>query len=104
MVLPSSLQMLSLQNCGDFSDGFPSCLENLSSLQSLQISSCERIAYFPGGLWSDNLPLLQELWIQSCPDLVSIGGPDAIASIRKVRIGACPKLTELEQPLRKGDF
>ncbi|CAN6231292.1 unnamed protein product [Urochloa humidicola] len=104
MVLPSSLQRLSLQNCGDISARFPSCLENLSSLQSLQIASCERIALFPGDMWSNNLPSLQELGIQSCPDLVSIGGPDVIACIKKVRIGACPKLMELKQPVRKGDL
>jgi len=38
-----------------------------------------------------------------CPDLVSIGGPEAIANISTVFIEDCPKLKELEQPLRRGN-
>jgi len=52
----------------------------------------------PGELWSRNLRSLRKLEIKECPDLVSIGGPEAIADINTVYIRDCPKLTEIEQP------
>jgi len=104
MVLPTSLKKLNLCNCGDFSAWSPMCcLENLTSLESLNMTSCQGIVSIPGDLWSSNLKSLQELWIVACPDLVSIGGPEAIADINTVFIRDCPKLTEIEQPLRRGN-
>jgi hypothetical protein len=41
MMLPSSLQKLRLRSCVDLSAWFPSCLENLISLESLEICCCE---------------------------------------------------------------
>jgi len=52
----------------------------------------------PGELWSRNLRSLRKLEIKECPDLVSIGGPEAIANINTVYIRDCPKLTEIDQP------
>ncbi|KAG2650231.1 hypothetical protein PVAP13_1NG227000 [Panicum virgatum] len=98
MVLPSSLQKLSLRSCGDFSAWSPRCcLENLTSLESLMMESCRGIVSIPGDLWSSNLKSLQNLLIAECPDLVSIGGPEAIANINTVFIQGCPKLMEIEQ-------
>lgn len=101
LVLPSSLQRLSLARCGDISPCVPSCLENLASLVSLEITSCSRIAYIPSSLWSSSLSSLQNLIIVNC-DLVSIGGADAIEKINKVKIAYCPKLQEIEQPMSRG--
>ncbi|RCV05984.1 hypothetical protein SETIT_1G126700v2 [Setaria italica] len=74
MVFPPSLQTLTLRNCGDFSAWSPNCLENLSSLESLTMYS---------DLWSSNLTSLQNLKIQCCPDLLSIGGQEAIATVNR---------------------
>ncbi|XP_062223518.1 putative disease resistance protein RGA4 isoform X2 [Phragmites australis] len=86
MVLPSSLQKLSLCSCGDISAWFPRCLENLTSLELLVIAFCEGIVSIPGHLWND-LGSLQELYISFCPDLRSIGGQRAIANIKKIECG-----------------
>ncbi|CAN6251205.1 unnamed protein product [Urochloa humidicola] len=104
MVFPSSLQSLTLEDCGDYSAGFPSCLKNLTSLESLDLYKCKGIVSIQSDLWSDNLKSLKKLMIQDCPDLVSIGGPRAVANINVVRIRDCPKLKELEQPLRRGKW
>jgi hypothetical protein len=92
IVLPSSLQSLFLWDCGYFS---VSCLENLASLESLQMIRCKHIEYIPRDLWSSNLKSLQKLSIINCEDLVSIGGPEAIAHIY-VFIDGCPKLKEVQ--------
>ena len=102
MLLPSSLQKLRLWSYGDFSAWFPSCLENLTSLESLKITDCECIVSIPGDLWSSNLKSLKSLSFDHCSKLKSIGGPDAIAHIRDLLIGGCPDLKEIDQPLRKG--
>jgi len=102
MLLPSSLQKLRLWSYGDFSAWFPSCLENLTSLESLKISHCEGIVSVPGDLWSSNLKSLKSLEFHHCSKLKSIGGPDAIADIRDLYIDDCPDLKEIDQPLWKG--
>jgi len=104
MLLPSSLQKLLLLSCGDFSAWFPSCLENLTSLESLKIYYCECIVSIPGDLWSSNLKSLKSLEFHHCSKLKSIGGPDAIAHIRDLCIADCPELKEIDQPLIKGSF
>jgi len=99
MVLPPSLKKLDLCSCGDFSAWSPRrCLENLTSLESLKMDSCQGIVSIPGDLWSRNLRSLRKLEIMMCPDLVSIGGPEAIADINRVYIRGCPKLMEIQQP------
>jgi len=99
MVLPPSLQKLDLYGCGDFSAWSPMCcLENLTSLKSLSMSCCKGIVSIPGDLWRSNLKSLWKLKIEECPDLVSIGGPEAIADIYRVHIRGCRKLMEIQQP------
>uniref|UniRef100_K3Z0C0 NB-ARC domain-containing protein n=1 Tax=Setaria italica TaxID=4555 RepID=K3Z0C0_SETIT len=87
--------------------GFPflkyldiSCyLENLTSLKSLEMGACEGVECVP----SSNLKSLHKLRIMYCPDLVTIGGPEAIANIKVVQIRNCPKLKELKQPVERGN-
>ncbi|CAD6252150.1 unnamed protein product [Miscanthus lutarioriparius] len=102
MVLPSSLQELTLTDCGDLSAWFPRCLEKFTSLKSLKMDKCKHIEYIPRGLWISNLKSLQELKITNCEDLVSIGASEGIAHIPKVWIENCTKLEEVQQPLRRG--
>uniref|UniRef100_A0A0D3F3P1 Uncharacterized protein n=1 Tax=Oryza barthii TaxID=65489 RepID=A0A0D3F3P1_9ORYZ len=101
LVLPSTLQRLSLTRCGDLSPCVPSCLENLASLVSLEITFCSIVAYIPASLWRGNLSSLRDLHIRGCEDLVSIGGAGAIAEINKVKIEGCLKLKEIEQPMSR---
>lgn len=101
LVLPSSLQYLDLLRCGDFSSWIPGCLENLSSLMSLEMVGCEGIISIPASIWGSNLALLQRLEIRHCPNLVSIGGAMAVAKIKEVEISGCPLLKEAEQIMRR---
>lgn len=102
LVLPSSLQTLEVDHCGDFSACVPGCLENLSSLVSLKMGGCLGITSIPGTIWHNNLSLLEELVIRECPNLVSIGGAEAVAKIKKVHIWNCPKLREAKQIMKRG--
>jgi hypothetical protein len=104
LVLPTSLQILSLRNCKDISAWFPSCLQNLASLVTLRIRTCRRITSIPGELWSTNLTSLENLMIWSCPDIVSIGGENTISEIKNVLICGCPKLEELKQTMFRGSL
>uniref|UniRef100_K3YZU1 NB-ARC domain-containing protein n=1 Tax=Setaria italica TaxID=4555 RepID=K3YZU1_SETIT len=101
MKLPSSLKSLKLLGCEDLSAWFPRCLENLASLMFMKVHHCKGELSIPGHMWSSNLASLRLLQIQGCPDLVSVGGPKAIAGIAKVWIERCPKFKELKQPVLK---
>ncbi|XP_047051552.1 putative disease resistance protein RGA1 [Lolium rigidum] len=100
-VLPSSLQILTLHDCGDISAWVPSCLQNLASLATLKISVCRDITSIPGNLWRTNLTSLENLRISDCEDIVSIGGENAISEIKNVCIDRCPKLEEIVQPMER---
>jgi hypothetical protein len=101
LVLPSTLQRLFLGHCEDISPWVPSCLQNLASLVSLEISECPRITSIPGEVWNRNLASLQQLYIIDCLDLVSIGGPEAVAKLKMLRISGCLKFKELKQPVKR---
>jgi len=82
LVLPSSLKTLVFEHCGDISPSVP---------------GCHRIISIPGTIWRDNLALLEELVIRYCPNIVSIGGAEAVSHISSVRIYNCPSLKEAEE-------
>uniref|UniRef100_A0ACD5YVF8 Uncharacterized protein n=1 Tax=Avena sativa TaxID=4498 RepID=A0ACD5YVF8_AVESA len=103
-VLPSSLQILSLDACGDISAWVPSCLQNLASLITLKIGRCQHITSIPGSLWSTNLTSLENLMILCCYNIISIGGENAISEIKNVKICRCPMLEELKQPMFRGSY
>lgn len=103
-VLPSSLQSLHLQRCGDISSFIPSGLENLQSLVSLRLLDCWYRISIPGHLWSTTLSSLEELELRNCPELVSVGGADDISEIQNVWIKSCTKLKGIKQPLKRGSF
>jgi hypothetical protein len=100
-LVPSMLQRLFLGQCGDISAWVPSCLQNLASLVSLEISECLGITSILGEVWNGNLASLQQLYISDCPDLVSIGGPEAVAKLKMLRISGCLKFKELKQPVKR---
>ncbi|XP_048572875.1 putative disease resistance protein RGA1 [Triticum urartu] len=102
--LPSSLQSLHLEACGDISSFIPSGLENLQSLVSLRLLECRYRISISGHLWSTTLLSLQELEIRNCPELVSIGRADDISEIQNVLIQACKKLRGIKQHVRRGSF
>ncbi|XP_047050571.1 putative disease resistance protein RGA1 [Lolium rigidum] len=95
LVLPSSLQELSFNDCGDISIVFPSCLQNLAFLVSLGIHDCQGIRSIPGNVWQSNLLSLKRLTIIHCPNLESIGGKEAIAKIEYVEVALCLKMEDI---------
>uniref|UniRef100_A0ACD5TB88 Uncharacterized protein n=1 Tax=Avena sativa TaxID=4498 RepID=A0ACD5TB88_AVESA len=101
LALPSCLQTLELNCCGDFSASVPRCLENLTSLVSLRMGGCFGMTSIPTSIWCNNLALLESLEFSYCPNLVSIGGANAVAKIKKVIIYMCPKLEEADQIMRR---
>ncbi|CAM0901618.1 unnamed protein product [Alopecurus aequalis] len=103
-VLPTSLQILSLVDCGDISALVPSCLQNLTSLVTLKIITCQGMTSIPGNLWSTDLTSLENLMIRYCKDIVYIGGENTISEIKNVSIGGCPKLADLRQPMVRGSY
>ncbi|VAH55115.1 unnamed protein product [Triticum turgidum subsp. durum] len=101
LVLPSSLQKLSLHYCGDMFSSVPSCLTNLTSLVSLTMKGCQGIRCIPGDIWRCNLTSLELLEIRDCPDLVSIGGANAVEKIKSVWICECPNLKGVSGIMRR---
>ncbi|XBI97261.1 hypothetical protein VPH35_033435 [Triticum aestivum] len=101
LVLPSSLQKLSLHYCGDMFSSVPSCLTNLTSLVSLTMKGCQGIRCIPGDIWRCNLTSLEFLEICYCPDLVSIGGAKAVEKIKLVSIYGCPNLKGVSGIMRR---
>ncbi|CAL5060497.1 unnamed protein product [Urochloa decumbens] len=99
MVLPPSLQRLCIVNCNELDRSFPACLENLTSLTLLQLSSCRSIKCIP--LNSIGLNMLKCLVIHNCPELSFIGGLHSLASVQHVELYDCPKLTEVQLPFKK---
>lgn len=94
---PSCLKYLSLRNYPGVS--LPSWFqpENLTSLVTLRLITCQGLTSIPGDIWRSSLASLEELDIWFCPDLVSIGGAEAVAKIKYVGIRDCPNLEEADQ-------
>ncbi|XP_037482637.1 putative disease resistance protein RGA1 [Triticum dicoccoides] len=86
LMLPSSLQRLGLHYCGDMFSSFPSCLTNPTSLVSLTVKGCQGLRCIPGDIWRCDLTSLELLEIRDCPDLVSVGGANAVEKIKSVWI------------------
>nr|CAB3448738.1 unnamed protein product [Digitaria exilis] len=69
------------------------CLENLTSLNLLQLRFCHNIkCILLNSIGSNTLKCLVVL---VCRELSSIGGLHALASIQHVQISDCPKKKEL---------
>ncbi|KAB2057478.1 hypothetical protein ES319_A11G171600v1 [Gossypium barbadense] len=76
-------------------ESLPSGLQNLSSLETLNLSQCDRLVSLPvNGL--QGLSSLSSLWIQNCEKLASLSeGVRYLTSLQYLRIRGCPKLTSL---------
>lgn len=98
MVLPSSLQRLSIVNCGELDRSFPTCLRALTSLTALHLVGCNNMESIPIGT---NFQV-QYLHLKKCLKLSSIGGAHALSSFRYVSISECPELLhQVQQPFER---
>ncbi|XP_047057312.1 uncharacterized protein LOC124663680 [Lolium rigidum] len=98
IVLPPSLQRLSICYCGELDKSFrPACLENLASLILVQLEGCHNVEVVALNCISTSVRCLV---LRHCSELASIGGSQAaLSSIQHVDISDCPKLVEVQQPL-----
>ncbi|CAM0952681.1 unnamed protein product [Alopecurus aequalis] len=100
MVLPHSIQRLSVYNCGRLDKSFPGCLKNVTSLTLLNLECRPNMESVL--LNSTNTNKLKYLVFRDCSRLSSIGSLHALSSIYYVDISDCPKLTEIQQPFLNG--
>uniref|UniRef100_A0A0A8YVW6 R13L1/DRL21-like LRR repeat region domain-containing protein n=1 Tax=Arundo donax TaxID=35708 RepID=A0A0A8YVW6_ARUDO len=104
MILPPSLQRLSIEKCGELDRSFPACLKNLTSLTLLQLESCHNVKSIPLNS-NTSTNMLKCLVLRWCRKLSSIGGSRSLSSIQHVQVSGCPKLTdEVKQPLEKKEL
>uniref|UniRef100_A0ACD5UK72 Uncharacterized protein n=1 Tax=Avena sativa TaxID=4498 RepID=A0ACD5UK72_AVESA len=98
MILPPSLQRLSISSCGELDKSFRpgGCLDNLSSLNLLRLEQCHNVESIL--LNSINTHKMEHFILLHLPELSSIDGPHALSSIQHVFICVCPKLTQVQQP------
>ncbi|KAI5661281.1 hypothetical protein M9H77_20604 [Catharanthus roseus] len=92
-----SVQQLQLQGCNPM---ILKCLEQTTSLSTLEIAGIDELSYIPGGLLRKNC-LLNHLKISSCPKLQSLGSEMAgLASLRSLTIRWCENLFSLPNGLQ----
>ncbi|XP_078169214.1 putative disease resistance protein RGA3 [Carex rostrata] len=91
MVLPPSVKYLQLFNCGDLEKSIPSCLRNLTSLETLYIRGCDHLVTIPAKVTS-NLKSLSKLYLVDCKKLRSLGGHQLLECLKEIDIWNCPKL------------
>ncbi|KAK9090808.1 hypothetical protein Sjap_023985 [Stephania japonica] len=96
-----SLGNLRISNCDELTC-LPESLWNLTSLLSIDISSCGIESLPMGGLRLGGLSnSLERLWIQNCPELTSL--PEELqylTGLEQLRIGGCSKLTSSPEELQ----
>ncbi|URE10057.1 NB-ARC domain [Musa troglodytarum] len=73
LLLPPSIKVLELGDCGNLGKSLPGCLHNLSSLTHLGISNCPHMVSFPREVML-HLKELGIVWIKNCDGLRSIEG------------------------------
>lgn len=93
LLLPSSLKILELHNCGNFGRLLPSCLHNLKLLTILDMTNCPFMLTFPLA----QLVELEYLYIRNCDELRSIEGLRFLKSLKRLSIIGCPKLLQLDE-------
>ncbi|XP_078154342.1 putative disease resistance protein RGA3 isoform X2 [Carex rostrata] len=79
------------EGCGNLENSIPNCLQNLTSLQTLTIRSCQNLVSIPAEV-TKTLKSLSELNLYSCDQLQSLGGLQFLASLSKLHLGRCHKL------------
>ncbi|OAY70923.1 putative disease resistance protein RGA3 [Ananas comosus] len=98
LILPPSIELVVLDDCGNLDQSLPRCLQNLKSLINLTIIRCPHVASLPEQVMCQ-LKSLEKLFIWRCEELSSLGGLGVLASLKYIRIRNCPKLADSEPPM-----
>ncbi|TYG94361.1 hypothetical protein ES288_A11G183000v1 [Gossypium darwinii] len=95
----STLEHLELESCLQL-ESLPAGLQNISSLKTLDLSQCDSLVSLPAnGL--QGLLSLSSLRIQNCKKLASLSeGVLYLTSLRNLLINGCPELTSLPESIR----
>ncbi|XP_039142175.1 putative disease resistance protein RGA3 [Dioscorea cayenensis subsp. rotundata] len=93
--LPSSLQQLHLGNCFVDDSELLNCIRKLMLLTHLVLAGCYCITTLPSGELLSQLTRLQELRIENCVMLTSLGDLRVLPSLKVFNICSCPNLLAL---------
>uniref|UniRef100_A0A803P711 Uncharacterized protein n=1 Tax=Cannabis sativa TaxID=3483 RepID=A0A803P711_CANSA len=89
--LNGTLQSLQLRMLPNIMTVLPKGIQHLTSLQQLQVYSCDSLTTIPE--WIHNLKSLQSLWLSKCPNLTSFPeGIQSLTTLNKLMICTCPML------------
>ncbi|KAH7658834.1 P-loop containing nucleoside triphosphate hydrolase protein [Dioscorea alata] len=93
--LPSSLQQLHLANCFVDDSELLNCISELTLLTHLVLAGCYCITTLPSEEVLSKLKQLQELQIEDCVLVTSLGGLRALPSLQVLNIRSCPNFLAL---------
>ncbi|XP_068339696.1 putative disease resistance protein RGA3 [Pyrus communis] len=94
----NNLHSLFITNCDDLTCITPDVVGSCGSLKGLVISNYKNLRHLAYGL--DTLPLLEELYIEGCPSLELIQIEKGMASLQKLEIEDCGRLSRLPSGLK----
>ncbi|OAY62801.1 putative disease resistance protein RGA3 [Ananas comosus] len=94
--VPCTVNRLTIGSCGDLE--VPLLWSaNLTSLTRLELVDCARIASLPPAQVCARWTMLSRLVIKNCKELSSLGGIQALVSLRYLELRGCDKLIEVAQ-------
>ncbi|KAF3325367.1 putative disease resistance protein RGA1 [Carex littledalei] len=93
LILPCSLTILQIDSCGELDKLFPSCLQNVYSLNQLELHNCHYVTSLP--ILSNHL---KKLKLTNCAELqyLNLANPSILEILDILK---CPKLMQSD-PLR----
>lgn len=100
-VLPTSVRCLILNSCGDFVKSLPGCLENLTSLTTLEIRNCPHITELPFQILQ-HLTALRYFTLENCDELRLLELP-CFLYLKSFSILNCAKLNDPEMIVSEDD-
>ncbi|KAJ3704987.1 hypothetical protein LUZ61_008692 [Rhynchospora tenuis] len=89
---PPSIQQVLLKSCGDLVASLPQLLPNLSFIFLLILEDCSNLISLPSENVFQCLTSLEEVELRNCRGLKSLGGLEAISSLKILTIRKCPML------------
>ncbi|KAJ3701095.1 hypothetical protein LUZ61_004800 [Rhynchospora tenuis] len=95
LLLPSSIEKLVMQSCGNLDISLPYCLEHLTNLSTLKLEKCSNITSLAGSALNQ-LIKLQVLSIRDCEKLSILGRLPNPFFLKDLSIIRCPNLAQVD--------